>query len=917
MSQMFRGISIDSHVSLTKLLSFMKKGLFTLLLVGMSLACSAQYYYTAFENIGRNPKDLNNDSEVTSALPAGWTVEYPGTATPSWSDAIDIPFSFEFNGQSFSEFKVSTTGVLTFDMAASSVPGSDNTNLPSAEIPNNSICVWGLSSKLPTDRIITKTFGEMGEQQFWITFFAYEFPEATAPIADVIWSIVLEEGTNNVYIVDQRSSTLSAFSASLTLGLQFDEQDALEVAGSPDITNLSTNANTVANNTYYEFQQGARPENDVQLLDVILEDPVTLTGGPVSISAQYVNLGAADIQSLDMYYSINGGTPEASHFTNLPDNGTITHHVPWVPTSEGAYSVRVVLLLPNGEPDPTNDNEIFKTVNVIKTAPDRLSLIESFTAHNCGPCATNNPILDAVVDNNYPAVAHLKFTTVFLGQTDPRRLFNASDNLLREQYYGITAIPTAWINGTTEKNSGSVNNSDVTIADNLPGEVVVDIDHSFSGNQISVDVDFTPIGTEYADDPVVAHVALVQNELYYNSPTGTNGEQDYFYTMRYMLPNANGTALPFDGTTTTVSGTRAYNSIFDGSLMHVVAYVQNNATGEILMATKSAGMYFCDNGAVINVDEVIVDNTSCAAGTDGRIELKLSGSSSITVNWDNGTTGLVAENLTAGEHVATITAPGGCTFEVPLRVQANEGPAVGLMADPISCSGAADGQITVVSTTDPSGYSYSWVGSTETSDTREDLGPGTYAVVVSDASGCSKNLSITLPEPMPLSATATEVSADVAGTGDGSADVSVTGGTFPYSYSWNTTPEQTTALATGLTTGTYEVTVSDFYGCESVQTVEVSGVVSIRETWAKIGLLSWDLSPNPASDFANITIELTRPQTMQLSLYDLQGRLLRSQSVERATRYQQNWDLSSLSAGVYSFQLQTEQGQVQQRVIVK
>ena len=58
---------------------------------------------------------------------------------------------------------------------------------------------------------------------------------------------------------------------------------------------------------------------------------------------------------------------------------------------------------------------------------------------------------------------------------------------------------------------------------------------------------------------------------------------------------------------------------------------------------------------------------------------------------------------------------------------------------------------------------------------------------------------------------------------DGTASVNASGGFPGYTYSWNTTPPQTTATATGLDPGIYEVSVDDAGGCTEpiIETVEV------------------------------------------------------------------------------------------------
>jgi thiol-disulfide isomerase/thioredoxin len=891
----------------------MKRAIFTLLVSALCLPAWAQYYILSYENIGRNPGGLNQESE-TAGTPADWNTILTGGTSQSWSDPVALPFVFLFNGMPYNQYKVSSTGVLTFDLAAAAVPGVNNEALPSAEIPDNSIAVWGLKTVSASEVITTKSFGTAPNRQHWISFRAFEYEEANAPIADIYWSIVLEESSNRIYLVDQRGPAFSSWDPSLTLGLQFDQNNALQVDGSPNIPSQAGNGTTPNDNTYYAFNFGSQPKNDVEILEANPKDLLVLDEGPFEISTTLINLGSELLSSVKLYYSVDGQAVGAHH---IESPGTeVTHRIPWKPTTPGSYEIKVWLEYPNGQNDPTpGNNETTISARVIETPPDRLSLIESFTAHNCGPCATGNPILDAVVDNNYPAVAHLKFVTVFLGQTDPRRLFNPTDNATRVNYYNVNAIPTAYINGTTDKNSAAVNTNDVTSGDNQPGEVAIDIEESVNGSNIDVSVDFTPTNLAYAGQDIRAHVALVQNELYYSSPTGSNGEQDYFYTMRYMIPNGNGTSVAYDGSTTTVSGSRATNPIFEGSLMHVVAYVQNHATRQILMATKSPGMYFCDNGSVIAVEELMVDNVACQNASNGRIELQLSGGSEpYNVSWTGtSTSGLVAENLTAGTYTATVSDQSGCSFEVPTRVQVATSPQVEIEASLITCNGEDDAVLKAITSGSGSNFSYSW-STGATTDEISSLTPGSYSVTVTDAGGCTASDDFTLVEPTTLEATAQAIQGDPSGNNEGVATVAATGGVAPYSYSW--TSGATTDTATNLGVGTYEVTVTDFNGCNTTQTVTVDAV-GIEQAWQAAGLSQWTLSPNPARDQVMINIELATPQAMRIQLFDQQGRLLRQQQVAAGQQYQQGWDLSQLSAGFYSLQLRTEQGQAQRRLIVR
>jgi len=70
-----------------------------------------------------------------------------------------------------------------------------------------------------------------------------------------------------------------------------------------------------------------------------------------------------------------------------------------------------------------------------------------------------------------------------------------------------------------------------------------------------------------------------------------------------------------------------------------------------------------------------------------------------------------------------------------------------------------------------------------------------------------------------LSITSTDAS---CGNNDGTALVSSTGGSPGYMFSWNTSPPQTDSLATGLGTGAYSVTVTDFNNCSNSIAVSIN-----------------------------------------------------------------------------------------------
>ena len=79
--------------------------------------------------------------------------------------------------------------------------------------------------------------------------------------------------------------------------------------------------------------------------------------------------------------------------------------------------------------------------------------------------------------------------------------------------------------------------------------------------------------------------------------------------------------------------------------------------------------------------------------------------------------------------------------------------------------------------------------------------------------------------PPPFTLSQTNVSCGAGSTG--SATVTVTGGASPFTYSWNTSPVQTTSAASGLSAGSYIVTITDAVGCSVTSNVIISQPTAI------------------------------------------------------------------------------------------
>ncbi len=142
-----------------------------------------------------------------------------------------------------------------------------------------------------------------------------------------------------------------------------------------------------------------------------------------------------------------------------------------------------------------------------------------------------------------------------------------------------------------------------------------------------------------------------------------------------------------------------------------------------------------------------------------------------------------------------------------------------------TCSTCTNGQaIAYVSNGYPP-FTYTWSSAPlQTTSTATALPPGVYTICVADANGCTAcdTVFVDSTNCNGLSVSAQSVNATCALCSDGSIQTSVTGGTAPYSYTWYTSPMQSTSVATGLPQGLYTFCVSDVHGCVVCDSTTVS-----------------------------------------------------------------------------------------------
>lgn len=219
----------------------------------------------------------------------------------------------------------------------------------------------------------------------------------------------------------------------------------------------------------------------------------------------------------------------------------------------------------------------------------------------------------------------------------------------------------------------------------------------------------------------------------------------------------------------------------------------------------------------------------CSSSNGTATATPVDGNSPFTYLWNdpNAQNTQTATGLDPGNYSVTLTDAGGCQSTNTVIVGFDSGTItanINLFSN-ASCNGICDGTATVDVQNATAPIQYIWDDpSNQMTVTAIDLCAGTYNVGVADANGCLATAQVIISEPTAVSANAVMDQQSTCGNPDGIATATGNGGSvaIDYGYSWNSTPVQNAATATGLLPATYTVTITDDNGCSETADVIIT-----------------------------------------------------------------------------------------------
>jgi hypothetical protein len=267
---------------------------------------------------------------------------------------------------------------------------------------------------------------------------------------------------------------------------------------------------------------------------------------------------------------------------------------------------------------------------------DRRVMVEEATNASCGPCASQNPAFDALLQQNAGIVTVLKYHASWPGY-DPMYNHNQTENDARIGYYGINSVPRAIVGGVYNGAPSGVTQSMLNSYAAVPSPFhEIDIYQQLSDNQ---DTLFVFMRVRAAQDISEAGLrgmcAVVEKEINFSSPPGSNGEKNFLDVMKKMLPNASGTQLQSNwqaGEYNIIAQAWELENVYDINQLGVVGFVQNNNSKAIhqsgVSSTQPFEALYTTDAAVVGLSNVTAKH--CAGYLNPQVAVASYGTNDIS-----------------------------------------------------------------------------------------------------------------------------------------------------------------------------------------------------------------------------------------------------------------------------------------------
>jgi len=292
-------------------------------------------------------------------------------------------------------------------------------------------------------------------------------------------------------------------------------------------------------------------------------------------------------------------------------------------------------------------------IGVINAQNQRMVVVECFTSATCSPCASINPSLDNLMENNADISLYVKYHVNWPSDHDPMNQHNPGEVASKVSFYGINSVPMSAVDGQWVNYSGSLNQSILNQYAAVTSPLEMKVTHYLNNTNDTIFVVVMGKATQaVASNNLRLNVSVIEKLMQYATAPGTNGEKNFHNVMKKMLPSASGQSIPAlnVGDYFVYKYSWALANVMDINQLSALAWLQDGSTKEIFQGCKSNGVmepYYAKNCKISDMQHmpsyvcsgsaspyIVVDNFGSETITNLVLRVSVNDQEVKTVNWD-------------------------------------------------------------------------------------------------------------------------------------------------------------------------------------------------------------------------------------------------------------------------------------------
>ncbi|MFT7113891.1 MAG: hypothetical protein ACI8P7_000671 [Candidatus Azotimanducaceae bacterium] len=324
-----------------------------------------------------------------------------------------------------------------------------------------------------------------------------------------------------------------------------------------------------------------------------------------------------------------------------------------------------------------------------------------------------------------------------------------------------------------------------------------------------------------------------------------------------------------------------------------------------------------ENAEPLSLIAQVSQEITCKGADDAIISVTGFGGTGIIIYTINGGSGTISNEFTGlapGVYTVVATDEAGCSQTAPdLTITAANAMDAGASATDLTCYEGEDGTATISAAGGSAPIAYSIDGLNYQPQGKFDsLSVGTYTLYARDERGCVITVDVEANQPEPFAIQGFTV-ANTTAEGSGSVSILIANATNPLRFLWNN--NDTTQNISGLTQGTYTVTVTDANGCEGTESFVVENKIGLDE--AEIDN-TFEVYPNPTSGSFNIKWASTNASDVNVSILNSLGEVVYLDVIQvLAGEMNITINNQNLPKGIYHIRVSNESVDQIQKLIIQ